>query len=201
MEIDKLYKIYIYEKYNELKKLNKELDNNDLWKIFEWFSCIKLTEEHKRPFYEYSDIDSTFKEDNNMSQNDTGIDACDLIDTIVQCKLRKETLTWNDCSTFFGSQTIFSDELKKTIIRWNNLIITRNEECKLSQNLLFQSKKFIDKPFAKNDIIEYCENLLINPPKYPKIKNDKFKLRNYQIEAIDIIKNNNKNVVICLPTG
>jgi len=29
--------------------------------------------EYKQPFYEYGDIDSTFKEDNDMSQNDTGI--------------------------------------------------------------------------------------------------------------------------------
>ena len=74
-----LYNIYIYEKYKELKDSGKIVDNNDLWKIFEWFSCIKLTEKHKRTFYEYSDIDPTFKEDNQMSQNDTGIDCCDLL--------------------------------------------------------------------------------------------------------------------------
>ena len=104
-----LYNIYIYEKYKEIKDSGKTIDNNDLWKIFEWFSCIKLTEKHKRTFYEYSDIDPTFKEDNQMSQNDTGIDCCDLVDTIVQCKLRKDTLTFRDCSTFLASQTIFSE--------------------------------------------------------------------------------------------
>jgi superfamily II DNA or RNA helicase len=196
-----LYNINIYEKYKELKNSGKIVDNNDLWKIFEWFSCIKLSEKYKRPFYEYCDIDPTFKEDNQMSQNDTGIDCCDLLDTIVQCKLRKDTLTFRDCSTFFASQTIFSEEQQKTIIRWNNMIIARNNECKLSGNLLTQSKKFIDNSFNMPDIINYCENLLLNPPKYPVNNNENFKLRDYQVEAIKIIKDNKKNVIINVPTG
>ena len=37
-------------------------------------------------------IDSDFKEINQMSRNDTGIDASNLIDSIVQCKLRQGNL-------------------------------------------------------------------------------------------------------------
>ena len=48
-------------------------------------------------------------------------------------------------------------------------------------------------------MITYCEDLIINPPIYPIFNND-FNLRDYQIEAIDMIKNN-KNVIINLPTG
>jgi hypothetical protein len=52
------YNINIYERYLDLKNSNKlELDNNDLWKIFEYYSCLKLSEEFKKPFYEYDDID------------------------------------------------------------------------------------------------------------------------------------------------
>ena len=201
MEIYNKYIIYIFERYTDLKKLNKqEFDNNDLWKIFEYYSCIKLSEEYKKPFYEYDDIDPTFKELNKMSRNDTGIDCSDLLNTIVQCKLRKNTLTWKECSTFFGSQNIFCTELKKPIVRWDNLIITRNTDCTLSENLLERKELFIDKPFNKHELISFCENLIVNPPKYPII-NDDFKLRYYQIEAIDIIKNNRKNVIINLPTG
>ena len=150
MDIHKLYRIYIYERYKELKKADKTIDNYDLAKIFEWYSCIYLYQQYNRSFYEYNDIDPTFKEDNQMSKNDTGIDCCDLIDTIVQCKLRKDTLDWKECGTFFGSQNIYSEELNKIIVRWNNLIITRNEECKLSKNLLEKSKRlqiylFLDK--------------------------------------------------------
>ena len=171
-----------------------------MWKIFEYYSCIKLSEEYKKHFYEYDDIDPTFKELNKMTRNDTGIDCSDLLNTIVQCKLRKNTLTWKECSTFFGSQVIFSSELKKPIVRWDNLIITRNNDCTLSDNLLERKELFIDKPYNKNELINFCENLIINPPEYP-VFNEDFKLRDYQIEAIDIIKNNKKNVIINLPTG
>ncbi|MCX6645510.1 MAG: hypothetical protein NTY09_04005, partial [bacterium] len=59
----------------DLKKSGKsKLDNNNLWKIFEYYSCIKLSEEYNKPFYEYNDIDSTFKEINKMTRDDTGID-------------------------------------------------------------------------------------------------------------------------------
>jgi len=113
--------------------------------------------------------------------------------------LRKNTLTWKECSTFFGSQNIFNIELNKVIIRWNNLIITRNDDCTLSENLLERKELFIDRPYNKNELIDFCENLIINPPTYPVINND-FKLRDYQIESINMIKEN-KNVIINLPTG
>jgi len=201
MEYHNKYVINIFERYTDLKKSKKEdFDNNDLWKIFEYYSCIKLSEEYKKPFYEYDDIDPTFKELNKMTRNDTGIDCSDLDNTIVQCKLRKNTLTWKECSTFFGSQVIFSNELKKPIVRWDNLIITRNNDCILSENLLERKELFIDKPYLKQELIDFCKNLIINPPKYPIINED-FKLRDYQIEAINIIKNNNKNSIINLPTG
>jgi len=203
MEHYKLYIINIFERYTDLiksKKKEKDFDNNDLWKIFEYYSCIKLSEEYKKSFYEYDDIDPTFKELNKMSRNDTGIDCSDLLNTIVQCKLRKNTLNWKECSTFFGSQVIFSNELKKPIVRWDNLIITRNTDCTLSENLLERKELFIDKPYNKNELINFCENLLLNPPEYP-IMNEDFKLRDYQIEAINMIKNNQKNVIINLPTG
>jgi hypothetical protein len=79
------YIINIYERYLDLKKSNKQVfDNYDLSKIFEYYSCLKLTDEYKKQFYEYDDIDHTFKENNQMSRNDTGIDCSDLDTTIVQ---------------------------------------------------------------------------------------------------------------------
>ena len=201
MEHYNKYIINIFERYTDLiKSKKKDFDNNDLCKIFEYYSCIKLSEEYKKSFYEYDDIDPTFKELNKMSRNDTGIDCSDLLNTIVQCKLRKNNLNWKECSTFFGSQVIFSSELKKPIVRWDNLIITRNDDSTLSENLLERKELFIDKQYNKNELIDFCKNLIINPPKYP-IMDEDFNLRDYQIEAINIIKNNNKNVIINLPTG
>src|SRR6516225_2396996 len=89
------YNILINQRYTDLIRSNKqELDNYDLSKIFEYYSCIKLTEEYRQNFYVYDDILPNFKEDNQMTRNDTGIDACNLIDTIVQSKLRSKILTW-----------------------------------------------------------------------------------------------------------
>ena len=199
--INNNYLIKIFERYCDLKKSNKEeLNNYDLSKIFEYYSCIKLSEELLRPFYEYDDIDPNFKEINYLTRNDTGIDCCDLINTIVQCKLRKNgtSLCWKECSTFFGSQTIFDKELGKYVIKWENLIITRNKECILSESLSY--RYFIDKTYGRKDIIDFCENLLITPPQYP-VFDESFKLRDYQNDCIDLIKKTHKNIIICLPTG
>lgn len=67
--------------------------------------CVCKTFRYK-VFLEYNDIDPDFKEKNRMSRNDTGIDCCDMDDTIVQCKLRTVSLTLKECSTFFASQTM-----------------------------------------------------------------------------------------------
>jgi len=131
MEHYNKYIINIFELYENLKKSNKqEFNNKKLYKIFEYYSCIRLSEEYNRSFYEYNDIDPNFKEINKMSRKDTGIDCSDLLNTIVQCKLRGQSLTWKECSTFFGSQNIYCNELQKSIIRWENLIITRNIDKK-----------------------------------------------------------------------
>jgi superfamily II DNA or RNA helicase len=195
------YNTYIYERYRNLKNSGKQnFDNNDLWKIFEYYGSIKLTEQYKTQFYEYDDIDPSEKEKNSMSRNDTGIDASNLIDTIVQFKLRKYSLTWTDVSTFFGSNIIFDDKLQKTALKWNKLIIARNN-CKLSSALKEKNKLFVDETYDTNDMINYCENLLRNPPLYIIQQNNTIQLRDYQNECISLIANSNKNMVICLPTG
>ena len=195
-----IYNVYIYERFSDLLKSGKkveEINNYDLAKIFEYFSCIKLSQEYKQTFYEYNDICPTFKEKNNMSRTDTGIDACNLIDTIVQCKLRKNTLNWRDCSTFFGSN-IYVDENNNLKTKWNHMIITRNSESKLAPNLKDKHKLFIDKTYSHQDIIDYCLNLINNPPNNPienqsilnKIINE---VNNDTINNEIIINNDNNN--------
>ncbi len=199
MNITEIYDHKIHERYNDLILSEKEIDNPALCKIFEYYTCIELTKEFNQPFYEYSDIDPNFKELHQMSKNDTGIDCCNLIDTIVQCKLRKNSLTWSEVSTFFGSNLSFCDEQKKLTIPWPNLMIARNSDSSLSQNLKVKSNLFTDKVYDKSKMIKYCETLLENPPQLIKEKSD-IQLRDYQIEVIDLIKNSG-NIVICLPTG
>jgi hypothetical protein len=76
--IDK-YNNYIQNRYNDILNdliiSKKDIDNYDLDKIFEYYSCIQLSKKYKQQFYEYNDIDQTFKEQNKMTRNDTGIDA------------------------------------------------------------------------------------------------------------------------------
>jgi len=197
------YKLYIHNRYQDLIKSGKksqDLNNFDLAKIFEYYSCIKLTEEFNNPFYEYSDIDPEFKEINNMSKNDTGIDACNLIDTIVQCKLRDKSLSLKECSTFFASQNIFCEKENKAIVRWAKLIITRNKDSVLSDNFKSKKKLFVDKTYDKQDMIKYCDDLIKNPPAIKTIK-EKVKIRDYQKEAIQLIKDMKNNLIINLPTG
>ncbi len=187
------YKHDIYHRYSDLKisgKTIEDMTNNDLCKIFEYYTCIKLSEEHDRPFFEYNDISPDFKEENSMSHNDTGIDFCDMVSTIGQCKLRKDALTWRECATFFASQ------VKKDESIWK-LILARNSECKLSRNLLEKSYRFTDKQYSREEMINYCENLTV--PDTIR-KEEKITLRDYQIEARDKILNS-KNIIICLPTG
>jgi superfamily II DNA/RNA helicase len=200
------YNIYIFERIQDLINSGKKIDDfdykSDLHKIFEYYSCIKLTQEYNVPFYEYSDINPSFKEEKNMSKNDTGIDACNLIDTIVQCKLRQKSLTWKECSTFFGS-LMYRDESGIFKPRWNELIITRNQESKLSDNLneKLKFKLFIDKTYPRTEIISYCKELIDNPPKH-FVNDITFKKRDYQEDCIKMINNmNNQNLIICLPTG
>jgi len=201
-EVIDRYNINIFERYSDLKRAEKsKVTHYDLAKIFEYYTCIKLSHEYNQPFYEYDDIDPSFKENHKMSRNDSGVDASNLLDTIVQCKLRKESLTWGELGTFFGSQNIFDDEMNKTVIRWEHLIIARNSTSKLSPNLKFRQQLFIDKPFSLKEMIQYCESLKEEDLNYPQLIAPDFKLRDYQNECIQLITENNQNVTINLPTG
>jgi len=206
-----LYNKHIYDRFKSLidsGKKNGEINNNDLAKIFEYYSCIKLMNEYNQKFYEYDDINPEFKEINQMSRNDTGIDACNLTDTIVQCKLRmtNTNLNWKECGTFFGSN-IKTDEEGNLQIRWKKMIITRNSDCNLSKHFDCRKKSFLDKTYDRNEMITYCSDLLTNPPVMSNDDGDdsslenKIILRDYQIECKNLIMETKGNVIISLPTG
>lgn len=199
------YQQDIFERYTDLKNSSKkkeDLNGIDLWKIFELYVCIMLSDEHKRLFYNYEDIDPNFKEENKMTQIDTGIDCCDKDNTIVQCKLRKYSLTLRDCATFFTSQIGENKETKEACIRWKNMIIARNDGLKMSKSLIKKGFIFTDKSYSIDVMLDYCEGLLIKPPIIPVIKDvDKLVMRDYQIDCVNLIKTKAKNTVISIPTG
>jgi len=106
--------------YNDLIKNNKKIDNYALAKIFEYYTSIKLSEEKGSTYYVYDAVPISYKEKNSMSLIDTGIDLCNLNDTIVQCKLRSKDnkLSLGDCSTFFSSQADTDENTHEAFIRW-----------------------------------------------------------------------------------
>jgi superfamily II DNA or RNA helicase len=212
MNTRKLYNKYIYDIYSTLKQANKiEYDNtlerltcsnNDLCKIFEYYTCIKLSEnatDSNHPFCMYDYIDPDFKENHDMSRTDTGVDCSNLVDTIVQCKLRSKNITWRDCSTFFGSN--IASENSELKIKWPKMILARNSDSTLSRALSQKADLFEDVEFSKDELIQYCENLYANPPVLPKKPTKKMVLRDYQIECINLIKNHNENIIVNIPTG
>ena len=205
-----IYNKHIYYRYKSLidsGKTNELLTNNDLAKIFEYYSCIMLMNEYKQKFYEYDDINPDFKELHQMSRTDTGIDACNLTDTIVQCKLRmtNTNLNWKECATFFGSN-VYTNEDDILSIRWKKMIITRNSDCNLSKHFDCRKKSFKDKTYDRNEMITYCKTLLENSPVVNEMNDTeltqhKITLRDYQIECKNLILETKANLVICLPTG
>ena len=86
-----IYKNNIYERYKNLKNSNKiEFDNNDLWKIFEYYSCIKLTEEYRKQFYEYNDMIYYITSDfSYYTASDFSYYICICFFIIINCKCKK----------------------------------------------------------------------------------------------------------------
>lgn len=186
----------IYFAWAKLKIQEVELNNKNLAKIFEYYVCHQLSIKYERPFYLYQDIDPGFKEENNMTMQDTGIDACDLLHCIVQCKLYSGTISLRHCATTFACQNI-NKGAEGLLIRWPDIIIARNKDSKLSSYLSgHYSSRFIPEEFCKDEMIEFC-----NKCSYIKEHRDEdFILRPYQEEAIMLI-NDSCNSCISLPTG
>ena len=203
--IIRYYTDKIISRYRDLikSKLIEDFNNNDLCKIFEWYCCIRLMEESDDIYLEYSDINPDFKEKYQMSKNDTGIDLCNLIDTLVQCKLRNNNLTWKECATFFASQNAIDDD-GEPYVKWKKLIIARNADSKLSSNMRDNIRRFLDKTYDISVLKEYCKSIMMSyiPIEYDVVTQSNLILRDYQEDCVNLIKTNiSRNIIISLPTG
>ena len=206
LKMNKYYIQHIYKRIIDLKNAGKSAetyDNYDLSKIFEYYACIELEKLYNTAFYCYEDIDPDFKEKRGMSYNDTGIDLSDLKETIVQCKLRKESTTYTDCATFLASQNTYNIEKDEPEIQWKKMILCRNSDIRVSRELTnkIKSKILLDISFNRQSLIKYCEKLIENPKLYTDITEYNICLRDYQCESIELIRNTQSNVIINLPTG
>ena len=80
------YQSHILNRITFLINANKliyNLTNNDLALIFEYYTAIHLMNQYNQLFLIYSDIDPNFKELNQLSKVDVGIDISNLTDCIV----------------------------------------------------------------------------------------------------------------------
>lgn len=198
-----MYETYLYNKIRYIDDI-RSLDFYGISLAFEYYTCLKLSQQYNKPFYHYTDILPSFKLENNLSKYDTGIDICDLQDSIVQVKLRSKNLSFKEVSTFLSSQLQYCNSTNKWVIKWQNPIIARNDTSTLSYQLKEQLgfNRFIDIQYNLEDFYQTCENLKLNPPNLITTPNLEIKLRDYQKEAIDIIKTtDDKNIYFCLPTG
>ena len=160
-------------------------------------------EESDDIYLEYSDINPDFKEKYQMSKNDTGIDLCNLINTLVQCKLRNNNLTWKECATFFASQNAIDDD-GEPYVKWKKLIIARNADSKLSSNMRDNIRRFLDKTYDISVLKEYCKSIMMSyiPIEDDVVTQSKLILRDYQEDCVNLIKTNiSRNIIISLPTG
>jgi hypothetical protein len=189
----------LIKRYDNISKCNFY----ELAKPFEYYSAKMLSIEYNKPIYHYNDLEMIYKEDNNLSKHDSGIDLTDKLDIIGQVKLRSDTLSWKELSTFICQINQFDSITKKRYIKWNDPILIRNQCSKISKNLKehLNNNICIDRPYRLEEFYKYCNNLKTNPPLI-KDTNDIIEIRDYQVETIDLINNNpTKNLYICLPTG
>ena len=194
--------------YQELLVLSNYKDANfyQISKIFERYCSIILTEQYSSVFMMYEDVDLKYKEDNDLTSCDTGIDLlCCEKNMISQVKLRQHILYLKDLGTTSLSSWTYDEVTDKPVFRWNkSIILSRNSSCRLSKHLQHQiSIKIIeDNAIDMNDFYTYCENLLKSPPRIENANKKVYEDRDYQKEAISLIKNTiNKNIFIQLPTG
>ena len=186
---------------NKLLDFNIDSSNNEqLAKLFELYSCLILSELHDKKYLHYEDISGDFKEENGLTQNDSGIDFCDLQDTIGQCKLysKTSTITYKSLATFLAGQII-----NRGIVRWPIPMLVRLIESKVSNTLrdYIRKKRFDDIALDKKVFMDYLHTLQQNPVEFQEEKSV-YSIRPYQQDVLDIFNDSkDSNITIKLPTG
>jgi late competence protein required for DNA uptake (superfamily II DNA/RNA helicase) len=193
----------VIRRYNTIindifKQEYKNTDNNyKMAYIAELYCCIILMNKYNKIFVNWKDVPIDFKIKNELSEQDTGIDFTDLDKYYGQCKLRSKYLSWRDACTFLA-------HLGGTNIKG---ILSYNDDITLHKQILMKSH-IIHETFNKDEMINYFRKIS-SMDEYNYYIEDKNKitfedLRDYQIECINLLKNNEnnkQNIIIKLPTG
>lgn len=178
-----------------------------LWqlaKLFEYYEALELTKETGHQYEVYEDIHPNVKLDYDLPSRDLGTDVLCIEEKVaVQCKLRQHKLSWGEIATFIGINVdLCTGQLK------NNLILSRNECSKLTNNLKTAIEKpgafFTDRPRKLQDFIKAIEKAATEPLVLPRPqKKEKLILRDYQKEVLSYMLEyyQDDNLYICMPTG
>ena len=171
-------------------------------RMFEMYIADVLSLERGVPFRLWEHLDRAIKDARGMSHGDTGIDVTDGAMCIVQCKLRRGSLSLGECSTFFASAVAL--RANPIVLQWSDLIVARNACSKLSRNLEFMRATPKDMPVPISAFKAYvAECLVAHPQATPVGAPAEVDLRDYQIDAINLCcaEPAQGPVYIVLPTG
>ena len=185
------------------------------YKLFEMFTARKLSREHGRAFYLWEDVALEVKDALGLPHPDVGIDITDTTTTIVQCKLRSNTLTWTDIGTFLGcalgrarAETDGTDGA--LCAAWSEIVVARNACSRLSAHAAFFANKLgFDEPITLADVESTVSGILAQQQREPVVEagvepgsEPAFELRDYQLEAIELcLKETVSAAYVVLPTG
>jgi superfamily II DNA or RNA helicase len=172
----------------ELIQKYNSLSSNELWKIFEFYCCMKNDIIH----WDYLPFEiKDWLYENYKITRDYGIDGLSEDKKIsLQCKFRNNTnITYTEISTFFTLSSLLKCE-KLLLSTLNNAKISEMADNMIN-NLNITTQKLDKDTFIQDiskDIFNNYEEIILKSENKEEIK-----LRNYQIEAIDIFINNVKN--------
>lgn len=192
------YTKYIHEVIHKMD-LETATYKDHLHKVFEWYGCIQLSRESGRAVLRWEDMPANLREEKGMTR-DMGIDAWDMEgNRVVQMKLYSGVIGWRSFSTFWSAcYSLFEDSEK---------ILYRNAESTLHPLIQanLQKGKLRDMTVTNAEFRSACRAI----QKKRKIQVEgvdavEVVLRPYQREAIAMIekaKDEEQNLMICLPTG
>jgi DNA repair protein RadD len=185
-------------------------------KVFEMFVAERMAIERGVPFWLWEDVPHEMKVARGLARRDLGIDVTDGVTTIVQCKLRKRTVTWGECATFFGCAVAYTDGAYA--VMWRDLVLARNACSKLSPNFaaLAATRPF-DAPIGMDEFGAFVAATLlpllpldgaepIDAARVARVARvDQVapveSLRDYQREAIELCCADAGPAYVVLPTG
>ena len=176
------------------------------FRLFEMVTARMLSRKHGRAFYLWEDVALEVKDALGLPHPDVGIDITDTTTTIVQCKLRSNTLTWTDIGTFLACALgrVLTED-RALCAAWSEVVVARNACSRLSAHCaFFASRLGFDAPITLADYESTVSGILALAQQNvtEHVAATEVELRDYQLEAIELcVKATPSAAYVVLPTG